>query len=194
VDAVYHLFVTGELRWWIGGGRALELHMGRSWRDHEDTDVGIIRAEVGLIRGVLAGWEIWVAAGGRLRRWQGEPLAVARAENNLWCRPRPDAEWALDLTINDGDDDAWIFRRDPRLRVRWPDAVLHTADGVPYLAPELQLLFKSRDRRDKDDLDARAVIPQLDEARRRWLAARLAPAHPWQRLATGGGSTPATSD
>jgi hypothetical protein len=52
--------------------------------------------------------------------------------------------------------------------------------GVPYLAPELQLLFKSMHLRSKDHGDARRVIPILENERRIWLSDHLDPDHPWQ--------------
>ena len=61
-------------------------------------------------------------------------------------------------------------------------AVLRTADGVPYLAPELQLLYKSSNARAKDDVDAAEVIPSLDAGRQELLSRLLGPDHPWQRL------------
>ena len=45
-------------------------------------------------------------------------------------------------------------------------AVLRTTDGIAYLAPELQLLFKSKNRRLKDDVDAAEVIPALGACQR----------------------------
>jgi hypothetical protein len=56
------------------------------------------------------------------------------------------------------------------------------ADGVPYLAPQLLLIFKSKNMRPKDDVDAREVIPALDDQQRDFLRRRLAPADPWRRL------------
>ena len=41
-------------------------------------------------------------------------------------------------------------------------AVLLSEQGIPYLAPEIQLLFKSKNNRTKDDGDATEVIPALD--------------------------------
>ena len=76
----------------------------------------------------------------------------------------------------------WIFRRDPSLRMPWSDAVLQPRSGVPYLAPELQLLYKSRDPRPKDDIDAVFVIPLLEPARRERLRSWLPAAHPWRDL------------
>jgi hypothetical protein len=63
---------------------------------------------------------------------------------------------------------------------------LTSAAGVPYLAPELQLLFKSKDVLAKDNLDARQVIPGLEADRRRRLARWLPSDHRWQELLVEG--------
>lgn len=172
-------------RWWLSGGRALELYAGRSWRGHGDTDVGVLRRDAGALHETLADWEVFVAARGRLRPWTGAPLEAAAQENNLWCRRRGDRHWRLDVPLGSGDDGAWAYRRDPALRVPWSEAVLTTADGVPFLAPELQLLFKSAAPRPKDHLDAREVVPELAPAAVRWLRARLPQEHAWQVLLAG---------
>ncbi len=178
---IVDLFVGAPFRWWIGGGLALELHVGRSWRGHSDTDLGLLRSDVRDLDAVLTGWDVHVASAGRLTTWNGVSARADRNENNLWCRRDPDSPWSLDVTVGDGDEDFWIFRRDPRVRVPWAEAVLTRGD-VPYLAPELQLLFKSRDLRPKDDVDAREVIPELEPERRDRLADLLAVDHPWQSL------------
>jgi len=161
-------------------GNALGLHLGRSWRDHSDTDIGIVRSEAPRLLEVFDGWDIWVAAAGVLTPWAGEPLEAESSQNNLWCRSAPTDPWCIDVTISGGNDREWIYRRDPSVRRPWSDAVLITANGIPYLAPELQLLFKSKDIRPKDDLDADAVIPSLEPKRRSWLATHLPVDHPWQ--------------
>ena len=176
------VFRASKFRWWISGGWALELHLGSSWRKHEDTDVGLARADVRKLRSVLDGWDIHVAAAGGLEPWIDQELRSELHQNNLWCRPHPNGAWSLDVTISEGDSEAWVYRRDSRVRLPWREAVLRTAEDVPYLAPELQLLFKSQDRRNKDDVDAKQVIPELGAIRRDRLARLLAGNHPWQRL------------
>lgn len=55
--------------------------------------------------------------------------------------------------------------------------------GVPYLAPEVQLLYKSKSRRAKDEQDFEAALPVLDVHGRAWLAETIALVegadHPW---------------
>jgi hypothetical protein len=182
VDATVSVFGAASFRWWIGGGRALELHLGRSWRAHDDTDVGMCRRDASALRSVLAGWDIHVAAAGRLTPWNGEELSAAMNQNNLWCRRRAGDAWELDVTLGDGDDEQWIYRRDARVRMPWSQAVLQTPAGIPYLAPHPQLLYKSKDPREKDDVDAAIVIPSLDEREARWLAHHLRPGHSWESL------------
>jgi hypothetical protein len=88
----------------------------------------------------------------------------------------------MDILIGDGDDQEWIYRRDKAVRRPWPEAVLTGPDGVAYLAPDLQLLFKSTQLRDKDTVDAHFMIPLLTVGQRGFLARQLPPGHPWHAL------------
>ena len=174
-------FRNAPVRWWVCGGHALELYVGRTWRAHDDTDIGVLRGDLPRLRTVFVHWDIQVASEGVLSSWDGHEPRLDWRENNLWCRRGPRAPWSLDVTVGDGDTVHWIYRRDPSVQVPWAEALLYTHDGIPYLAPELQLLFKSSRPRPKDTIDATEVIPLLDAARRRRLAALLPPAHPWLR-------------
>jgi hypothetical protein len=131
---------------------------------------------------VLSGWDLRVAASGVLSPWDGTVPLVEESQNNLWCREDIGRPWCLDVTVGDGDEKSWVFRRNPGIRVPWKEAVLRTERDVPYIAPELQLLFKSRDCRPKDDRDAAEVIPVLTANRRNRLHDLLAEDHPWQAL------------
>lgn len=181
VDEVAQLFIGASFRWYLAGGHALELAVGGSWRDHHDVDVGVRRDELAIVRDHLDGWDLHIAAAGALRPWQGGPLTAARHENNVWVRRRPGEPWCLDLLVGGGDDDHWWSRRDRAIAVPWPDA-LGDAGGVPYLAPHLQLLMKSKDVRPKDTIDASVVIPTLTTGQAAFLSRLLPPEHAWQRL------------
>ncbi|QSB15122.1 hypothetical protein JQS43_01720 [Natronosporangium hydrolyticum] len=181
LPSAVHCFAAARFRWWISGGHALDLHLGRSWRQHEDTDVGVVRTDLPQLYDFLTGWDVHIAAAGVLTPWRGEPLQLDQHQNNLWCRRAPDGPWILDITIGEGSDQHWIYRRDQSVQVPWETAVLTTTDGVPYLAPELQLLYKSKGLRAKDEADAAEVIPYLDGRQRDLLEGELAADHPWQR-------------
>ena len=176
------IFAGAPFRWWITGGIALELYAGYSWRDHDDAHLGICRADADELYRILDGFCPYVAASGQLSPWDGRLLADG--ENNVWVKDSPGGPWRFDIVVGDGDDQTWIYRRDPTIRRPWSEVVLTSADGVPYLAPEVQLLFKSKGLRDKDHLDARTITPLLTDAQRCWLAAALPAGHPWLQLLT----------
>lgn len=167
--------------WWIAGGWAIDLFMGRRTRDHEDLDVGVLLRDQLAVQAALPGWDLHSAGGGVLRPWPpGEDLPLD--VHDVWCRPAPDEPWALQFTLNEAEGEDWLFRRDPGVRRPLGEIVLRDRDGLPFLAPEVQLLFKSKQPRPKDEADFAAVLPYLDEGRRGWLAealARVQPGHPW---------------
>lgn len=192
VADVIEQFEPARFRWWLAGGHALETHLSRrgdepqNWRQHDDTDIGISRHDAPALRHLLARWDVHTASDGVLTPWSGEPLNPAGSDQgvtNLWCRPDPSAAWALDVLLGEGNDVEWVYRRDPSIRRPWAETVLRSPDGVPYLAPEIQLLFKSRTIRPKDQVDAIHVIPRLDPERRAWLIAHLSENHPWLAIA-----------
>jgi len=110
-----------------------------------------------------------------IRVWTATPV---------WARENSESSWRFDLTISSGDDAEWVYRRDQKIRRSWDTAVLWTPSGLPYLAPEVQLLFKSKNPRPKDDLDARQVIPLLDADQRTFLSDHLEDDHPWRQQVT----------
>lgn len=184
VDEVASVFKAATFTWFIAGGHALELALNSSWRDHADIDVGVRRDQLPEIHRFLADWDLHVAAAGQLSRWEGTPLRTERHQNNIWARQDPEHPWQLDLVVGAGTDTMWRSRRDAGIQVPWDHAIRHSG-GLPHLAPQLQLLMKSKDIRPKDGVDAKVVIPRLAKADRRWLAAQLADDHPWRAIADG---------
>jgi hypothetical protein len=54
--------------------------------------------------------------------------------------------------------------------------------GIPILAPEIQLLFKAKQTREKDQADFDRVMPRLRIDQRAWLMdalRRYHAGHPW---------------
>jgi hypothetical protein len=62
------------------------------------------------------------------------------------------------------------------------DLILRTDDGIPYVIPEVVLLFKAKAPRPKDQSDFLQALPVMDSTRRSRLAgwlSRVHPGHPW---------------
>jgi hypothetical protein len=159
--------------WWIAGGWAIDLFIGRTTRAHHDVDIGILRRDQSVLHVALPAWDLQCAdPPGTLRPWPpGEMLPVGI--HDIWARPSPDAAWQVQFMLNEADGDDWVYRRDPRVRRPLDQVIRRSADGIPYMAPEVQLLFKSRSPRPRDDADLAIALPLLDEVAREWLEAAI---------------------
>ncbi|GII78576.1 hypothetical protein Sru01_35580 [Sphaerisporangium rufum] len=185
-DVAAHFSATGR-PWWLAGGYAIELAVGRSFRDHADIDVLLLRPDQLSAQRALSGWEWWAAdPPGVLRPWApGEVLPGS--VRDIWCRPGPTEPWRIQVMLDESDGEDWISRR--CARVRRPIAALghRSAVGIPYLAPEVQLYYKAKRPRAKDEKDFLEVLPVLTGAQRDWLAWAIDTAygeHSWaERLA-----------
>jgi hypothetical protein len=180
--------------WGVAGGWAIDLFLGVRSRPHADVDVAILRDHQRELRDRLRDARVAKVVNHRLTPWAAdETLAPPVHEvHATW----PDG-FHLEFLLDDHDPVArdWIFRRDRRIR-RSLDAAFTTTGAIPHLAPEVVLLYKSRDPSPKDDADFDASRPRLDPERRAWLADALAvtaPGHRWAPLLApepSSGSTP----
>lgn len=167
--------------WWVAGGWALDLFMGRQSRPHADLDIGVLRRDALDVLAALSSWQIFEAKAGVLT----EILAGAIPDlgvNALWCRSKGTGTFLLELMLDESAGDDWVFRRCPDIKRPLAAAVRRTQDGLPYLAPEIQLLYKAKKPRERDQIDFVSVAPRLDTEGRQWLRqalVRSAPGHPW---------------
>jgi hypothetical protein len=169
------------LPWWIAGGWAIDLFVGRTTREHDDLDIEIPRNRLVELAVLLDGWDMRLAHGGSLYPWRpGEP--IPDEVNGLWCRPDPGSPWRFQILLAQIHGDTWRFRRDPRITRPTGDVGFQTAHGLPVIAPEIQLLYKASGMRPKDELDLNAAWPLLTAGQRAWLISALGtwkPDHPW---------------
>jgi hypothetical protein len=152
--------------WWIAGGYAIELAVGRSLRPHADIDVLLLRCHQMAIQQALAGWDWWaVDPPGMLRSWDaGESLAAH--VHDAWCRPAPDRPWRIQAMLDESAGPDRVSRRNPGIRRPVAQLGMVSAEGIPYLAPEVQLFYEAKHPR-----------PQgRDRLRRRPAAAHTRPA------------------
>jgi hypothetical protein len=167
--------------WFIAGGWAIDLHLGRVTRAHDDIEVGVFRADQLALQRHLEGWELRKATGGELHLWRrGEFLEPPVHE--IHCFNTSAELPGLEVLLNEWDGREWVYRRDGRVRRSLDRCVLDAGAGLKYLCPEAVLLYKSKNPREKDERDFAAVAGRLDAERRGWLKGALAtcaPHHRW---------------
>jgi 2-amino-4-hydroxy-6-hydroxymethyldihydropteridine diphosphokinase len=156
--------------WAVAGGWAVELFIGRPVREHHDLDIAVARADASGLHEQLAGWDLFFPSPAASVLWPpGAPLPDD--EHQLWCRRRNDGKWTHEILFEDIRDGVLHYRRDASITVPVAEAIRHTADGIPFVAPQLQLLYKNKARTQRDQLDRAAAWPVMTESERAWLAA-----------------------
>jgi hypothetical protein len=169
--------------WWFAGGWALDLYAGAQSRPHHDLDVGVLRRDVPAVIAALSNWEFFEAKSGVLTRL-GEGAIPRNDVNCLWCRQKGTAAWTLEFLMDESLGDSWVFRRQPAIRRPLSTIIQRSPDGLPYLAAEIQLLYKSRDLRARDRIDFDHIAPRLSPDARAWLRdalERISPGHEWMK-------------
>jgi hypothetical protein len=161
--------------WAVAAGWALELFVGGGWRPHEDLEIAVPASRFDEVHAALPELEFWVPVGDERLR----PLVDAPAgSHQTWgLDPRVGA-WRLDVFREPSAGDIWICRRDDSIRMPYAELVERTADRIPFVRPEVVLLFKAKGARNKDEQDFEFVLPRLDAGRRAWLRAALECVHP----------------
>ena len=90
----------------------------------------------------------------------------------------------MQVMLDESEGHEWVSRRTPQIRLPIERVGRTSTSGIPYLAPEVQLFYKAKATRDKDETDFEAVLPLLDAPARAWLTGAImviAPNHPWLR-------------
>ena len=175
--------------WSVVGGWALDLWRGCETRPHEDLEFAVLRPDFRLFREALAECEAWTAHAGELA-FSPEGAEPAPHAAQVWLYDRAAGFWRVDLMIEPGTPETWIYKRDPSIRRPRAETILRDDRGIPHLAPAAALLFKAKHRRPKDEADFAMAAPLLPELERRWLKScleRLHPGHGWIAALRGEG-------
>lgn len=174
VEKVAALLRDLPCEWYVCGGWALDLFLGRVTRAHKDIDLSIARGRQLEARGYLKarGWSLEKAHEGRLTAWEdGEVLSPPF--HAVWCRNGAHDPDFVELMLDEIDEERFAFRRDPTVTLPRGRMSFKTETGVPVLAPEMVLLYKSSAAEDYAD-DFRNASGALDARARAWLKDALA--------------------
>lgn len=175
--------------WYISSGWALDLYLDRVTRVHHDVDVVVTYRQQLPLQAYLMkrDWTLLTPFEKKFSFW---PRHMRLEHPRHQVHAHRDGAF-IDFLFSEITPSLWWYRRDAKIMRAAERMSLSTPDGIPYLAPELVLLFKSKNtsgtQRPKDLIDFEQVLPHLEEERRAWLRWALMatnPTHPWiERLA-----------
>lgn len=177
-----------DVPWYVSGGWALNLFLGQVTRVHHDVDIVLARADQLALREYLTGrgWKFVTPYEGRLEIW-GPHLFLKLPRQQVHAHRNGEF---IDFQLTDIENGIWKYRREPFIVHTMERVGLKTAEGLPFLAPQVPLLFKSRNtsnklNRDKDGIDFESVVGALDAEQRAWLRWALlatVPGHVWLQV------------
>ena len=162
--------------WCVVGGWAIDLWLGRETRTHDDLEIAIRRDDFVAIHDHLSDFRLHSVGDGEVRALASNALPAFDKHQN-WVLDPAANEWRMDIMLEPGDPQTWVFRRDTSICAPRSDMV-GARDGVPFLKPQGTLLYKAKAARSKDEADFSTCLPHLDAAARSWLRESLTTVHP----------------
>lgn len=159
--------------WAIAGGWAIDLFLGKETREHEDIDIIVKRDDQLKLQEHLKEWDLWVAdPPGTLRPWRQAEF-IGKGLQDIWCRRTPQDPWQIQVMLIDVENGDWIFKRDESIRKNLQHVIVKSKGGLNILAPEIQLLYKSKSLREKDNADFENSLSIMSLEQKSWLKDKL---------------------
>ena len=178
----------------VCGGFALDLFLGYETRTHGDIDILAFWEDREKIITYMQskGYIVYeMLGGGKVHRITDIKMQEKLRKNIFCCTEdcelvrlydtdEADVYWLdfqhtgltklnyIEFLFNEKTEEEFVYARDERVRRGMANAILET-DGVPYLAPELCLLFKSTDiEREGYQQDFELTVGKLSAEQRTW--------------------------
>ena len=178
----------------VCGGFALDLFLGYETRAHGDIDILAFWEDREKIITYMQskGYSVYEMLGGGKVHRITDIRVQEKLRKNIFCctedcelvrlydTEEPDVYWLdfqhvglsklnyVEFLFNERTEDEFVYVRDGRVKCGLSNAVLET-EGVPYLAPELCLLFKSTDiDREGYQQDFELTVGKLSTEQRAW--------------------------
>ena len=198
------LLSAGGFEYQFCAGQAIDLFLGRETRVHGDIDICAYWSERNdIIRYMQSqGFEVYEMLGGG-RAHKITDLAVQMYQKrNIFCvkddcplmklypLDENDCCWLeffhigqtelnfIEFLFNDRSETHFEYARDREIK-RAIDKAILSRDGIPYLAPEICLLYKSTDiEREGYQQDFELTYPELNDEQKLWLQNALKRLYP----------------
>ena len=203
VAEVHELLKNGGFDYAFCGGQALDMFLGYESRTHGDVDICAFREDRDrIIRHMQPlGFDVYeMLGGGKVHRITD--LSDQNQQKNIFCmrgncplvKLYPTDEsgiyWMeffhigetepdyIEFLFNDRTQGVFEYQRNREITLAMDRAVLFSG-GIPYLAPELILLYKSTDiEREGYQQDFELAYRKMDASQQAWLRNALSREYP----------------
>jgi hypothetical protein len=164
--------------WFLCGGWAADLWLGRQTRPHFDVDIAVGHDDQHALFEYLPGWALVAhdpnVPDDTTEQWNGRHLDRP-AHIHV---PRRASPLSTSATLRHSEYE-FEFLLSERSAEELQRLTTPSPLGLRVFAPELVLFYKAGGKpRRQDEEDFAALLPTLNEARRRWLREAIAEAHP----------------
>nr|WP_235822149.1 hypothetical protein [Gottfriedia luciferensis] len=112
---------------------------------------------------------------GELSLWENEYLELPIHEIHGSTH---ESNSELEVLLNEIENNEWRFRRDVSITCGLDSFFSISTQGIPYLNPEIVLLYKVKNTREKDRHDFDYVKNSLEKSRKTWLREAILRHHP----------------
>lgn len=204
IGEAFRLLTGQGFEYAICGGFALELFLNTTIRKHGDIDICAYWKDRSTIVTWMQsqGWKVYEMCGGGVVHHLTGSAVPGEDKRNILCTkgecelvsftPRGEENMYdhtftlcgqssfnfVEFLFNDRAGDEFIYARNPEIRRDLSHAIL-ARDGIPYVAPEIVLLYKSAHiQREGYQLDFDTTAPRLSTGQKTWLNHALARQYP----------------
>ena len=215
VRELHEFLKQADFDWCVCGGYAIDLFVGHNTRPHQSIDVAVFWQDKKKIIDFMlgAGWRVFEACGGGSIREVLESTDFTTDKRNLFCMIKDNNHYRLtsigsdmyqfamdhkeqsrldciEFLFSQKQDDDFLYANNYAICRSMQDAVL-TQEGIPFLAPEIVLLYKSGyieylDKEYEYALhlvsvavnDFNLLLPLLNNERKGWLKKALRTIYP----------------
>lgn len=161
---IHNLLKSYSGKWMIAGGWAIDLFLNQKTRNHQDIEIAIPRKDQQKIKSQLKDWSFRYVKSGNFEDWGGEELHFPIHEIHGKYK-----EQEIEILLNEIENEQWKFRRNPDIQYPLEKVIIESKIGIPILCPEIILLYKAKNIREKDQTDFQNVISKLDVNNQIWL-------------------------
>lgn len=168
--------------WYVAGGWAIDLFAERVTREHSDVDLMVARSDQESVYSHFRDRALakviphpdGLVGRGTIEPWGGErldlPVHQVFADDAAGNR--------IEILLGEIEGDEWRYRRNPAVVRSIDEVALTSTQGIPFLAPEVVLLFKAKLMRPWDANDFETAAAVMGPERRSWLREALEQSHP----------------